>query len=145
MSIFFVPIALTIVLNAYFYSKTLVIINRMNTYGRIHNKLRHGLRLFVLLTILMVINWIFMLMASNATFLSLTYCYIIVNAFQAPLYIYICIFNQKHVIYLLKKACCYQTCLWKCCRPELEGELEWGEELTAMNPNYFNNYQGSYL
>lgn len=136
MSIFFVPIALTILANAYFYSKTLVILNRMNTYGRIHNKLRHSLRLFVLLTLIMIIDWVFMLMSTNATFLSLTYCYIFVNGVHALLYFYVCIINQKHVIYLLKKACCYQNCCWQCCRPEQEHELEWGEELTAMNPSY---------
>lgn len=41
MIIFFVPVAFTVLLNIFFFTSTLKIINRMNTYGRIHHKLKH--------------------------------------------------------------------------------------------------------
>lgn len=39
--IFFMPIAFTVLANIFFFATTLKIINRMNTYGRIHHKLKH--------------------------------------------------------------------------------------------------------
>lgn len=39
--IFFVPVAFTVLLNIFFFAATLKILNRMNTYGRIHHKLKH--------------------------------------------------------------------------------------------------------
>lgn len=38
--IFFTPIACTIIIDIFFYVTTMQIINRMNTYGRIHHKLK---------------------------------------------------------------------------------------------------------
>lgn len=38
--IFFTPIACTILIDIFFYVTTMQIINRMNTYGRIHHKLK---------------------------------------------------------------------------------------------------------
>lgn len=40
IAIFFTPIAFIISINIYFYVTTLKIINRTNTYGRIHHKLK---------------------------------------------------------------------------------------------------------
>lgn len=41
IAVFFTPIAFTIIINIFFYVTTLKVINRMNTYGRIHHKLKH--------------------------------------------------------------------------------------------------------
>lgn len=41
MAVFFSPIAFTIVINLFFYASTLKVMNRINSYGRIHNKLRN--------------------------------------------------------------------------------------------------------
>lgn len=40
IAIFFTPMAFIIIINLFFYVTTLKIINRMNTYGRIHHKLK---------------------------------------------------------------------------------------------------------
>lgn len=40
IAIFFTPIAFTIIIDIFFYVTTVQIINRMNTYGRIHHKLK---------------------------------------------------------------------------------------------------------
>lgn len=41
IAVFFTPIAFIILVNIFFYVTTLKFINRMNTYGRIHHKLRN--------------------------------------------------------------------------------------------------------
>lgn len=41
MAVFFTPIAFTIIINLFFYVTTLKVMNRINSYGRIHNKLRN--------------------------------------------------------------------------------------------------------
>lgn len=41
MAVFFTPVALTVLVNIFFYATTMQILNRMTTYGRIHDKLRH--------------------------------------------------------------------------------------------------------
>lgn len=43
IAIFFTPIACTIIVDIIFYVTTVQIINRMNTYGRIHHKLKEKL------------------------------------------------------------------------------------------------------
>lgn len=40
IAVFFTPIAFIITINIFFYVTTVKIINRMNTYGRIHHKLK---------------------------------------------------------------------------------------------------------
>lgn len=40
IAIFFTPIACTILVDVFFYVTTVQVINRMNTYGRIHHKLK---------------------------------------------------------------------------------------------------------
>ncbi|XP_045460935.1 probable G-protein coupled receptor Mth-like 5 [Harmonia axyridis] len=128
--IFFVPIAFVVILDIYFFASTMKVINRMHTYGRIHHKLRHSFRMFLLLLVIKTITWLFFL-ASFTKYESLVNTYLIVNAFQGPLILYVCIFNQKHVLYLVQKTCCYNTKICSCCRPKTE--LEWGDEMTAMN------------
>nr|ANB32482.1 G-protein coupled receptor Mth-like 5-2 protein mRNA [Dastarcus helophoroides] len=130
MIIFFVPIAFTVLADVFFFATTLKTINRMHTYGRIHHKLRHSFRMFLLLLLIMTVTWLFFL-SSFSKYDGLVNCYIIVNAFQGPLILYVCVFNQKHVPYLLRKTCCYANCVCPCCRPE--PEVEWGDEMTAMN------------
>lgn len=132
--IFFVPVAFTVLINIFFFATTLKILNRMNTYGRIHHKLKHSFRMFLLLFLIMTITWLFFLL-SFAKFEGLVYCYIVVNTVQAPLFLHVCIFNQKHVSYLVRKTCCYANCPFACCRPE--PECEWGDEMTAMNTGMY--------
>lgn len=74
-------------------------------------------------------------MMSFFKFDGLINCYIIVNAFLGPAIFYSCVFNQKHVSYLLRKTCCYKNCFCKCCQPETEAE--WGDEMTAMNTGIY--------
>lgn len=40
MAVFFTPIAFTVIVNLFFYVTTLKVMNRINSYGRIHNKLK---------------------------------------------------------------------------------------------------------
>lgn len=87
-------------------------------------------RMFLLLLLVMALCWLFFL-SSFSKLEGLVNSHIIVNAFLGPLVLYICVFNQKHVSYLIRKTCCYTNCLCSCCRPE--PECEWGDEMTAMN------------
>jgi G protein-coupled receptor Mth (Methuselah protein) len=41
IAVFFTPIAFTIIINLFFYVTTLKVMNRINSYGRIHNKLKN--------------------------------------------------------------------------------------------------------
>ncbi|XP_072391044.1 probable G-protein coupled receptor Mth-like 5 [Diabrotica undecimpunctata] len=131
--IFFVPVAFTVLADVFFFATTLKIINRMHTYGRIHHKLRHTFRMFVLLMLVMTLKWLFFL-ASFTKYEALINAHIFFNTFEGPLILYVCIFNQKHIAYLLQKTCCYTT--FPCCKPD--PEVEWGDEMTAMNT--LNNY-----
>ncbi|CAH0550485.1 unnamed protein product [Brassicogethes aeneus] len=135
MIIFFVPVAFTVIADIFFFATTLKTINKMHTYGRIHHKLRHSFRMYLLLLLIMTLCWLFFL-SSFSKYDGLINSHIIVNAFLGPLILYICVFNQKHVSYLIRKTCCYKNCLCSCCRPE--PEPEWGDEMTAMNTN--NDY-----
>ncbi|KAJ8982913.1 hypothetical protein NQ317_004567 [Molorchus minor] len=128
--IFFAPVAFAILTDVFFFATTLQRINRMHTYGRIHHKLRHSFRMFLLLLLVMALSWVFFL-ASFLNYEGLINSHIIVSGFKGPLILYICIFNQKHVLYLIRKSCCYDNCIFPCCRPDTE--YEWGDEMTAMN------------
>lgn len=132
--IFFVPVSFTVLVNIFFFVTTLKILNRMNTYGRIHHKLKHSFRMFLLLFLVMTLTWLFFLL-SFTRFEGLVYCYIVINALQAPLFLYICVANQAHVSYLVKKTCCYTNCACACCKPD--PECEWGDEMTAMNTGLY--------
>ncbi|XP_066245738.1 probable G-protein coupled receptor Mth-like 5 [Euwallacea similis] len=136
MIIFFVPVAFTVLADVFFFATTLKKINRMHTYGRIHHKLRHSFRMFILLLLTLTLCWLFFL-SSFSKYEGLINSHIIVNTFMGPLLFYICLINQKHVSYLLKKTCCYENCICPFFRPEPENE--WGDEMTAMNTEY-NNY-----
>lgn len=134
MALFFTPVAFTILVNIFFYATTLQIINRMNTYGRIHHKLKHSFRMFLLIFIIMSITWLFMLL-SGLKYDAVVYLYIVINAFQAPLFLYVCVFDQKHVAFLMQKTCGYTNCPFACCRPA--PELEYGDEMTAMDSGIY--------
>lgn len=85
--------------------------------------------MFVLILLIMTISWLFM-MLSWLKFDTLMYTYIVVNALHAPLFLYVTIWDQKHVSTLLKKTCCVGG------GPNtMPTDLDWGDEMTAMN-NY---------
>lgn len=134
MIIFFVPVAFTIIVDIFFFATTLKIINRMNTYGRIHHKLKHSFRMFLMLFLVMTLSWMFFLL-SFSKYDGLIYAYIVVNTIQAPFVLYVCLFDQKHVSFLIRKTFCYANCICSCCRPE--PECDWGDEMSAMNTGIY--------
>lgn len=123
IGIFFTPIAFVIVINTFFYVTTAKIINRMNTYGRIHHKLRANFMMFSFMFLIMGVSWLFLVL-SWTKYDGLVYAHILVSALQAPLLLYICVLRQKHVMFLLKKSCCYN---------EPPSAADWGDEMTYMN------------
>ncbi|XP_022194727.2 probable G-protein coupled receptor Mth-like 5 [Nilaparvata lugens] len=131
-AVFFTPIAFTILVNIFFYASTMQIISRMSTYGRIHHKLKYSFETFVKILVVMVFCWFFLLM-SWLPYNGMYYAYILTNAIQGPAILYISVLSQKRVRYLLRKACCYETCIFPCCRPDENEGPEWGEEMMAMN------------
>lgn len=125
IAVFFTPIAFTIVVNVWFVTTTVKSIRRMNTYGRIHHKMKYSFRMFVFLFIIMGMAWLFTLLSRIRH--ELLYCHIVVNLLQAILILYVCVFGQRRVTFLLRKTC-------NCCSPgETTQGLDWGEEMTAMN------------
>ncbi|XP_049877724.1 probable G-protein coupled receptor Mth-like 5 [Pectinophora gossypiella] len=123
IAIFFTPIAFTIIFNVFFYVTTLKVIKRINIYGRIHYKLKGCFDLFLQLSLIMTIAWLFLLL-SWLNFDGLIYAHIVVNLLQAILVFYVCVVRQSHVTFLLRKSCCYAE-------PVPTGE--WGDEMTHMN------------
>lgn len=123
VSVIFTPIAFIVLLNVFFYVSTLKILNRMNTYGRIHHKLKSSFTMFSWIFLVMTIAWLFLIL-SWLRMDGLLYAHIVVNALQAPLMLYFCVLRQKHVTFLLKKSCCYN---------EPPAAADWGDELTYMN------------
>lgn len=133
LTILFTSIFSTIVLDVYFYISTMKTIGKTHTYGSIHHKLRHCFRMFILLFIILTVTWFFYL-SSFGQFEALVNCYILVNALQGPIVLYVCVFNQKHVSFLIVKTCCpKRKC--PCCEPD--AECHWGDEMTAMNATSF--------
>ncbi|XP_017848522.1 probable G-protein coupled receptor Mth-like 5 isoform X2 [Drosophila busckii] len=123
--IFFAPIACTIIINIFFYVTTRKLINRRTVYGRIAHKLKANFIMFTLMLLVMSFAWLFLTM-SWMQLDGLVYAHIIVNAFQAPLLLYICVLRQRHVTFLLKKSCCYN---------EPPSANDWGDEMHYMNGN----------
>ncbi|XP_050675333.1 probable G-protein coupled receptor Mth-like 5 [Leptidea sinapis] len=128
IAIFFTPIAFTFIINLFFYITTLKVIKRINIYGRIHYKLKGCFDLFMQMFLIMTLTWLFLLL-SWLNFDGLLYAYVVVNLLQAILIFYVCIIRQSHVVFLLRKSCCYAE-------PLPTGE--WGDEMTHMNGG--NNY-----
>lgn len=129
LSVIFTTIAFTIIVDLCFALSTAKTIKRMNTYGRIHHKMKYSFRMFVLLFAIMSSSWISLLL-SQLKYDALIYCHIAINLIQAILILYVCVFGQRRVTFLLGKTC-------NCCSPSenVEG-LDWGEEMTAINAGY---------
>lgn len=129
ISVLFTSIAFTIMVDLCFVLTTANRIKRMSTYGRIHHKMKYSFRMFVFLFAIMSIGWLSLLL-SRLNYDALVYCHIVVNLLQAILILYVCVFGQRRVTFLLSKTC-------NCCNPgdNIEG-LDWGEEMTAINAGY---------
>ncbi|XP_076638577.1 G-protein coupled receptor Mth-like 5 [Colletes latitarsis] len=129
ISVLFTSIALTILVDLSFVLTTANRIKRMSTYGRIHHKMKYSFKMFVFLFVLMSTGWLALLL-SRLNFEVLVYYQIIINLFQAISILYVCVFGQRRVTFLLGKTC-------NCCnsRENIEG-LDWGEEMTAINAGY---------
>ncbi|KYN02961.1 putative G-protein coupled receptor Mth-like 5 [Cyphomyrmex costatus] len=129
LSVIFMCIAFTIVIDLCLILTTANRIKRMSTYGRIHHKMKYSFRMFVFLYAIMSTGW-FSLLLSQFKYDALIYCHIVVNLLQALLILYVCVFGQRRVTFLLGKTC-------NCCDSgdNTEG-LDWGEEMTAINAGY---------
>ncbi|XP_046401776.1 probable G-protein coupled receptor Mth-like 5 [Ischnura elegans] len=131
-AIFSTAIAFTILVNIYFFITTRQTINKMSSYGRIHQKMKFSFKMFIKLFLVMAITWMFLLL-SWFRYDALQYVYIAINGIQCPLILYICI-CQRRVLFLVKKYCCFTGCLCSCCRPDdIQESSEWGEEMASMN------------
>lgn len=84
--------------------------------------------MFTLIFLTMSVAWIFFIL-SWLKYDYLLYVHIITNALQAPILFYICIIRQKHVSFLLRKACCYNEPVTHAAA----AEWNYGDELTYMN------------
>nr|AEM43037.1 methuselah-like protein 5 [Apis mellifera] len=129
ISVLFTSIAFTIIIDLCFVLTTANKIKRMNTYGRIHHKMKYSFRMFVFLFVTMSTGWLSLLL-SRLSYEALEYCHIIINLLEAILILYVCVFGQKRVTFLLSKTC-------NCCNSgeNIDG-LDWGEEMTAINAGY---------
>lgn len=129
ISVLFTSIVLTIMVDLCFVLTTANRIKRMSTYGRIHHKMKYSFRMFVFLFAIMSTGWLSLLF-SRMNYEALEYCHIVINLLQALLILYVCVFGQRRVTFLLGKTC-------NCCNSgeNIEG-LDWGEEMTAINAGY---------
>lgn len=129
ISVMFMCIALAVMIDLCLILTTANRIKRINTYGRIHHKMKYSFRMFVLLYMILSAGW-FSLLLSQFKYNALEYCRIVINMLQALLVLYVCVFGQRRVIFLLSKTC-------NCCDAgdNTEG-LDWGEEMTAINAGY---------
>ncbi|KAG8036331.1 hypothetical protein G9C98_003654 [Cotesia typhae] len=130
MSVIFASIALTIIVNICFIVMTINTIKQTRTYGRIHHKIKYSFRMFTLLFGILSLGWLSFII-SHLKYDSLIYCHIIVNILQALFVVYVCIFEQKRVLFLLSKTC-------NCCNnvQNTTDDIDWGEEMTAINAGY---------
>ncbi|XP_034941085.1 probable G-protein coupled receptor Mth-like 5 [Chelonus insularis] len=130
MSVIFTSIAFTIIVDFCFILTTASTIKQMRTYGRIHHKMKYSFRMFTLLFAFLSFGWL-TLMISQLKYDHLIYFHIVVNLLQAFLVLYVCVFGQKRVTFLLRKTC-------NCCDSEhnTADGLDWGEEMTAINAGY---------
>lgn len=79
--------------------------------------------MFALLLILLTVSYVLTLV-SWIEYEGMFYINLAISAVQAPLVLYICVLRQKHVTYLLQKACCSKQ--------PLSG-ADWGDEMTYIN------------
>ncbi|XP_066599173.1 probable G-protein coupled receptor Mth-like 5 [Prorops nasuta] len=129
ISVLFTSVAITVVVDLCFVLTTANRIKRMSSYGRIHHKMKYSFRMFVFLFAIMSTGWLSLLL-SRLKYDALVYCHIVVNLLQSMFILYICVFGQRRVTFLLSKTC-------NCCNSgdNVEG-LDWGEEMTAINAGY---------
>ncbi|XP_017768553.1 PREDICTED: probable G-protein coupled receptor Mth-like 5 [Nicrophorus vespilloides] len=110
MIIFFVPVAFTVLVNVFIVKTIIKLLRTRRNSGQIYKQLKRSFRMFVLVFLVMSVNWVFFLM-SFSTLDGLVYCYIIVNTFQAPLYLYICLIKYpKSISKMIRDTCCYDNC-----------------------------------
>ncbi|KAL0122296.1 hypothetical protein PUN28_007202 [Cardiocondyla obscurior] len=129
LSVMFMCIAFTTLIDLCLILTTANRIKRMSTYGRIHHKMKYSFRLFVFLYTVMSAGWLSLLL-SRFKYDALIYCHIVVNLLQALLILYVCVFGQRRVTFLLGKTC-------NCCDSGENTEgFDWGEEMTAINAGY---------
>ncbi|KAJ8670442.1 hypothetical protein QAD02_001701 [Eretmocerus hayati] len=129
LSVLFTSVAFTIAIDVCYITTTMDKLKRIRTYGRIHHKMKYNFRMFMFILATMGISWLFLLL-SLLKYDALIYCHIFVNLIQALFILYICIFGQKRVTFLLGKTC---NC---CVTAESPEGLDWGEEMTAINAGY---------
>lgn len=130
IAVFFIPVAVLVIMNIYFWRSTAHTISRISSFGRIHSKLKYSFQMFVKVFVVMTIAWLFFMLTWIQSRI-LCYINITTNILQALLFLYICVLSQKRVTFHLRKTCCYENCICTCCRP---GEptpetCEWGEEM----------------
>ncbi|XP_014274413.1 probable G-protein coupled receptor Mth-like 5 [Halyomorpha halys] len=133
IAVFFSPVACTVLADIYFYLSTLQVMSTVASYGRIHHKLKYCFETFIKIFLIMAVSWLF-LMLSWLPYSGMYYCYIFINALEAPLILYISVLSQRRVRFLLRKVCCFEKCVCPCFRPNQPNDVpEWGEEMMAMN------------
>ncbi|XP_015363431.1 PREDICTED: probable G-protein coupled receptor Mth-like 5 [Diuraphis noxia] len=135
ISVIFVPVICTILVNLFFYVSTKTVIKRMSTYGQIHHKMKYCFDMFSKLFVIMVID-LTLFILSWTQHDSLFYVHVVFNPIQAALVLYVTVIRPKRVKFLLRKACCYERCILPCCRPketDVQAGTEWGEEMMAFN------------
>lgn len=129
LSVLFTTIGFTILIDLTFILTTKNKIKRMRTYGRIHHKMKYSFRMYIFIYSIMSTGWLFLLF-SLLQYDGLIYARIITNVLQALFILYVCVFGRKRVTFLLGKTC---NC---CTSSENTDELDWGEEMTAINAGY---------
>lgn len=137
-SVFFIAIAVIILVNVFFCLSTVDVMRKISTYGRVHYKLKFHFSIFARFLIIMTANW-FIFILTWLPYDEMFYIHVVMNALQAALMVYVSIVDLKRVRSLVRKACCYEKCMFHCCRPEdgTTDPAEWGDELTAMNTNTY--------
>ena len=86
--------------------------------------------MFALIFTIMSFGWISLIIA-QFRYEVLVYSNIVINFLQALLMLYVCVFGQKRVTFLLGKTCnCGNN------NNESPEGLDWGEEMTAINAGY---------
>lgn len=79
--------------------------------------------MFALLLLLLTVSWVLTLI-SWIEIEGVFYLNLAISAIQAPFILYICVLRQRHITYLLQKACCSKQ--------PLTG-ADWGDEMIYIN------------
>ncbi|XP_050528397.1 probable G-protein coupled receptor Mth-like 5 isoform X2 [Daktulosphaira vitifoliae] len=135
IAVIFVPAVCTVLVNLFFYSSTKSVIKRMSTYGQIHHKMKYSFDMFSKLFGIMVVN-LMLFVLSWTPHDAFFYVYVVANPILSIFVLYVTVIRPKRVKFLLRKACCFDRCLFPCCRPketDIQAGTEWGEEMMAFN------------